>query len=58
MMPDSNEETTLKTPLAAKVALILGLAPNDLMSFADACAIVEKDCKLVKHTMLPLEEIE
>lgn len=58
MMPDSNDDTTLKPQLAAKVALILGLAPRDLVSASDASAIVENDFKLVSNTMLPLEELE
>lgn len=58
MMPDSNDDTTLKAPLAAKVALILGLVPRDLVSVSDACTIVEEDFKLISHTMLPLEQLE
>lgn len=54
MMPDQDEAIALaKTPLAAKVALILGLLPRDsLNELGDFCA-----CSIPK-VMLPLERIE
>lgn len=53
MMPDTDETVvSSKTPLAAKVALLLGLMPQDTLDLGDLCA-----CSLT-DVMLPLERIE
>lgn len=54
MMPDQEKSIdTAKTPLAAKVALLMGLLPRDsLTELGDFCA-----CS-IPQVMLPLERIE
>lgn len=65
MQPDDDHEPVIeKTPLAAKLALILGLAPRSTSAWGDMTALAS-DCsrhKLVSScltkVMLPLDKIE